>query len=90
MTFDPCAVYAPWETDFTILHMENDYDQAYYEAYHKLLPRLPGYDLRLKAQVTFASTLIYNIGGFEHTREEALESARGLLHAIHQTSADHT
>ncbi len=81
--FDPCSSYASNECDFTISCMENaPYRDDLYTAYHGVLPRQDGEELRMKAQVTFAFSMMCNIQGHETLADQALNAGRDLLQTL--------
>lgn len=75
--FDPCCLYAPAEFDMTILAMENDFPPSFFEAYHSAIPRAPGHDRLIKAQLLFAYMLGYS--NSPENRQLAVEIGRELL-----------
>lgn len=46
VVFDPASFYGHHEFDLAIAGMFGGFNQAFYQAYHKLIPKAPGFDKR--------------------------------------------
>ncbi len=53
MVFDPASFYGHHEFDLAITRMFGGFDGKFYDAYHKLIPKSPGFATRHKLYILF-------------------------------------
>lgn len=53
MIFDPASFYGHHEFDLAIAGMFGGFDNQFYDAYHKLIPKAPGFAVRHKLYTLF-------------------------------------
>jgi fructosamine-3-kinase len=51
--FDPASFYGHHEFDLAITRMFGGFTEEFYSAYHKLIPKAPGYEARHKLYLLF-------------------------------------
>ncbi|XP_076809858.1 ketosamine-3-kinase-like isoform X1 [Clavelina lepadiformis] len=51
--FDPASFYGHSEFDLALLHLHGGFHSQFFEAYHNILPKLPGFEKRLKVYMLF-------------------------------------
>ncbi|CAK8684798.1 unnamed protein product [Clavelina lepadiformis] len=51
--FDPASFYGHSEFDLALLHLHGGFHSEFFEAYHNILPKLPGFEKRLKVYMLF-------------------------------------
>ena len=51
--FDPASFYGHHEFDLAIAEMFGGFTQHFYDAYHRVIPKAPGFDVRLKLYLLF-------------------------------------
>ena len=53
MIFDPASFYGHHEFDLAIAGMFGGFTKQFYDAYHELIPKAPGFDVRHKLYTLF-------------------------------------
>ena len=53
VVFDPASFYGHHEFDLAITRMFGGFDGKFYNAYHKLIPKSPGFATRQKLYILF-------------------------------------
>ena len=77
--FDPASFYGHHEYDLGIAAMFGGFTSAFYSAYHKIIPKSPGFDKRNQLYQLFHYLNHWNHFGGGY-RSQTLEIMRSLLH----------
>ncbi|XP_061080384.1 ketosamine-3-kinase-like isoform X1 [Conger conger] len=76
--FDPCSFYGHTEFELTISVMFEGFDSSFYSAYHKKIPKAPGFEKRYQLYQVFNYLNHWNHFGGEY-REASLRTMKNLL-----------
>ncbi|KAJ8251399.1 hypothetical protein GJAV_G00220920 [Gymnothorax javanicus] len=76
--FDPCCFYGHAEFELTISAMFGGFDNSFYSAYYKKLPKAPGFEKRYQLYQLYNYLNHWNHFGTEY-REATLRTMRKLL-----------
>uniref|UniRef100_A0A914XQG5 protein-ribulosamine 3-kinase n=1 Tax=Plectus sambesii TaxID=2011161 RepID=A0A914XQG5_9BILA len=77
VVFDPASFYGHSEYEFGIAKMFGGFDRAFYDAYHQLIPKSPGFDRRVDLYQLF-----HHLNHWNHFGSGYRSSSVGLIKTL--------
>ncbi|KAJ1674678.1 hypothetical protein EV182_002787, partial [Spiromyces aspiralis] len=64
--FDPAVYWGHHEAELSIMRLFGGFSQQFYDAYHALIPKAPGFDMRLRIYTLYHVLNHLNLFGREY------------------------